>query len=139
MITKAQWAEIEKKLVWEFSSERFLLGSDEISANREWIKEGQNKLVVYFNGGIKGEWSYKPTSEFYNPLIEKFWRKISKPIWKPQEKAKILKTFGKKEAKVVFPNLDDKFVYYHPYWTTAKNLVRQFQKVQGLELAGNDI
>lgn len=131
MITKEQWTEIEKTLQGLLSRAEFKLGEDKITVERREIKEGRYELVVFFNGSIKGIWSHEPESENYQPLIEKFWRKSTRSLFKRSGKAKKL-------SKRLFEAINKKYVVYLPFWPKAKTMVNQFKKIEGLELVEKD-
>lgn len=134
MITKEQWAEIEKDLAGYFGCKKFQLGEDKISVIRENCGEGQRKLAVYFNDIIKGVWTHKTDDKGYNPLVEKFWRKHSRSMWNAKHRASMIKLYGKKRYHKEFSYLDTKYVFYSPIWPKAKALVTQFKKIKELEL-----
>lgn len=134
MITREQWVEIEKELAYYFGCKTFRLGKDEISVIRENCGEGQRKLVVYFNGIIKGAWTHKSDDKNYNPLIEKFWRKQSRAAHDAKFKAAMIKIYGKRNVHKECPELDRKIEWYTPIWPRAKAMVTKFKKIEGLEL-----
>ncbi|HAE37842.1 MAG TPA: hypothetical protein DCG57_04285 [Candidatus Riflebacteria bacterium] len=134
MITKEQWAEIEKDLAGYFGSKDFYLGKDKISVVREAYKEGDRRLVVYFNGILKWRWTHKPDEEHYNPLVEKFWRKTSRAVHDAKYKAAMTKIWGKRNVHKRCPELDRRIEWYLPVWPKAKALVGQLKKIKGLEL-----
>ncbi|WP_293266765.1 hypothetical protein [Neptunomonas sp.] len=133
MITKEQWDDIENDLTGMFASVKFQYGEHEIIASRERVGEGKYDLVVYVDGYIKGAW-YMPDKEGFLPVIKDVWRTRKKAIYSPQKKAKIIKDLGKRLTKEVYLELDKTIVYYSPDFTTAKSLVRQYKKLEGLTL-----
>ncbi|PRF42502.1 hypothetical protein C6Q04_29905 [Burkholderia multivorans] len=79
--------------------------------------------MVYVNGWFKGEYLKEaaPEHRFYRPV------KIS--AYKPSERAKIEKQFGKRKARQYFPNLDKISTYYMPSWNTPITMLRHFARV----------
>lgn len=134
MITKEQWNEIENKLQSIFALKKFRLGSDEITIAREFVKEGQSKLVVYLNGTIKFSWTHRVDDEHYNPLVAKFWHCSSRAIYGKKYKAAMIKIYGKKRVKQECPELEKRYVNYSPFWPRAKTLVNHLKKIPDLEL-----
>lgn len=132
-ITKAQWADIEAKLKGYFASVKFTLGEHTVDIQKQRVRENQDALIVFIDGIWKGSW-LEGKDPVYGPLVQQLWRKRESAVWKPQQKARIIKEFGKRGAKEHFPSLDAKTVMYTPDFTTAASLVRQFKKVKGLTL-----
>jgi hypothetical protein len=97
MITKEQWAEIEKTFLGWFAGTRFKLGKDEIQVAREAYKEGERRLMVYLNGQIKYKYCYGGEEDEYKALVEKFWHKETRAYYKPKEKKACEKIFGGKK------------------------------------------
>jgi hypothetical protein len=134
LITKEQWAEIEKDLAGYFGSKDFYLGKDKISVVREAWKEGERRLIVYFNGSLRPAWTHKQDNKNYNPLVEKFWCKKSRAKWRAKFRASMTKIYGKKRVLQECPDLGEKLIFYVPFFAKAKALVTQFKKITGLEL-----
>lgn len=139
MITKEQWSEIEKTLQGLLARAEFKLGEDKISVERRQVKEGKYELVVFFNGEIKGAWSHDPESENYQPLIEKFWKKVTRSLYSAQSINKATKGMSKKRKQEFLDRLDNKkFIHYKPCWPKAKTLVNHFKKIKDLEFIEKD-
>ncbi|WP_028294267.1 hypothetical protein [Oceanobacter kriegii] len=133
MISNDQWKDIQEKLARSFVSVQFRWGDDEISVQRVSVSENKTALAVYLNGTIQPGKGL-PDSDHYDPLVEKIWRKRSKAAYSPAKKAKIEKTFGKRGARQTFSNLDKTFEWFDPTFNTAASLVRQFKKLENLQL-----
>jgi len=133
MITKEQWAELEKEMAGYFVSVKFRYQDHTLTIQRVKESESKTALAVYIDGTIKGGW-FLPDSIDRPAIIPDVWRKRSKRLWSHQQKAKIIKDLGKRRAQNAFPDIDRVYVYYGPYFTTAKSLVRQFKKLEGIEL-----
>lgn len=134
MITKEQWAEIEKDLTGYFGCKKFQLGEDSICIAREQWKEGERRLIVYFNDTLRPAWTHRQDDKNYNPLVEKFWCKKSRAKWRAKFRASMTKIYGKRRVREECPDLDEKLTFYVPYFTKAKALVTQLKKIEGLEL-----
>ncbi len=133
MITKEEWDGIENTLTGWFASVKFRYQEREIIVSREGAGEGRRSLFVYVDGYIKGEWTL-PDRESFDPIVKDVWRERKKAYFSPARKTKIIKSVGKRAAKRLFPNFDDAMIYYTPDFTSAKSLVRQFKKLEGLEI-----
>ncbi|MCF2855950.1 hypothetical protein L1286_00575 [Pseudoalteromonas sp. SMS1] len=131
-ISKDLWETIRNHLAGTYPSVEFRLGEDKISITREPKSESQTILCVYINGLIKASWmqleSDKPA------CVEKVWKTRQFAIFKAKDIRRIEKTFGKREAKKIYPNLHGRGTYFSPYFTKSSVLVRQFQKIKELEL-----
>jgi hypothetical protein len=138
MISKEQWTGIENELAGFYPHMKFKYQGREISINRVKVKEGKYDLAVYVDGYIKGAWT-NPKWESFDPIVKDVWRERKKAVYPPKEKARLIKAFGKREAKRVFKNLDEVFISYEPTFTSAKSLVRQFKKLEGLEVIPPDV
>ncbi|SFC04707.1 hypothetical protein [Pseudoalteromonas denitrificans] len=131
-ITKAQWAAIETELKGFLPTVNFKLGDDEINISKVRASENKFELGVFINGDIKGDWYL---GEKVRPAcIEQVWKKKTKAIYSPKRIKEIEKAWGKRLAKKEFTNLHDKITYHLPYFSKASILVRQFKKIEGLEL-----
>lgn len=131
-ISKEQWDKVESELTGTFGSALFKLGDHEVSIQRVRKSESTTVLAVYIDGYIKGEWF---TKEAVQPsCLKQVWRKRAISIYKPAEKKRIIKDFGKRQAKKFFPNLDDKKEFFDCHFTTAKSLVHQFKRIKGIQL-----
>lgn len=129
-ISSEQWQKIEENLTTGMASVKFQMGSDAITVKRVLIKENRSALAVYINDQIV--WKHGMQDEGRPELICKVWRKRTFSAYSPVKKKKITEQFGKRKAKVYFPNLDKVSTYFDPMFNTAKSVVRQFKKLDGL-------
>ena len=129
-ITTEQWQKIEENLTTSIASVKFQMESDAITVKRVRIKENRLALAVYINDEIV--WKHGMESDEQPELIRKVWRKRTVAAYSPVKKQKIIKSFGKRRAKELFPSLDKVTTYYDPTFNTAKSVVRQFKKLDGL-------
>lgn len=133
-LTKEQWQEVEEKLSGFFGSVKFSLGEREITVERGLVEKDRLGFAVYIDGWIKGEWQTFDREKMKEPLVEKVWcpRVINR--YKPSEKAKIIKNFGKRRAKEYFPDLDKQIVYFTPHFGSFRSLKSVLSKLEDLEL-----
>lgn len=133
LITKEKWAELEQEMAsYFFVSVKFRYKGHELSIQRVKVSESKTALAVYIDGTIKGSW-FLPDND-RPAIIPEVWRKRSRRVFSHQKKAKIIKDFGKRHAQRLFPNMDRTIEFHDPYFTTAKSLVRQLKKLEGIEL-----
>lgn len=133
MITKEQWENIKKELsCGVYGSVKFKLDETELLVVRNFISENQLAITVFIDGKIKigAGWT---DSDIFNPITEKVWCKTSSSYYKPKEKAKIIKIWGKKEAYKRY-ELDKKMIRYLPFFSTYASFERQYKKLENLEL-----
>ncbi|SIS88192.1 hypothetical protein [Neptunomonas antarctica] len=133
MITKEQWDKIENDLTGMFASVKFQYGEHVLNVARVRTGEAKHELMVYVDGYIKGPW-HIPDHKDFLPVIKDVWRIRKKAQFSPQRKAKMIKSLGKRLAKSTFGYMDKVTIYYRPDFTTAKSLVRQYKKLEGLTL-----
>ena len=132
-ITKEQWDQIEKELKGMFGTVTLGLEGKELQIRRSQVAEGRWELIVYIDGSFKPAWGWS-SGEAYWPFVEKIWRKRSKAHYSPKRQKEIIKIWGKRRAKKDFPNLEEKIHWYEPIFKTAKSLVSQYRKIEGLEV-----
>lgn len=133
-ISKAQWEQIEERLKGFFVHFKFELNGHEISVTKERAKENQYCLVVYIDSTFKGIWVMGGKDPECDPIVQQVWRKRSRAMYSPSQKAKLTKIMGVRRAKKAFPNWDHVTLYWTPEFKTAASLVRQFKKIPGLTL-----
>ncbi len=129
-ISTELWQKIEENLTTSMASVKFQMESDAITVKRVRIKENRLALAVYINDQII--WKHGMQNDEQPELIRKVWRKRTVAAYSPVKKQKIIKSFGKRRAKELFPSLDKVTTYYDPTFNTAKSVVRQFKKLDGL-------
>nr|WP_067289816.1 hypothetical protein [Marinobacterium profundum] len=133
MITKEQWAEVEEELKGLFPTVKFSYQGHEVSISRRRVSETRVELQVYIDGYIRGVW-YMPDSEGFLPVVRQLWRTRTRTKYSAKFIKDTEKVFGKRAAKKHFPDLHDKREYFDPGFTSALSLVRQYRKLDGLEL-----
>lgn len=132
-INKEQWEKIEGDLKDYFASVDFQYKGIEIGVRRVSIGEGRTALAVFLDGEMRSGWGW-PNSDVFNPLVECFWSKRQKSYYSPTKVKKLEKIYGKRRVKKEISNLHEKFTWYHPYFSKASVLVRQFKRVKELTL-----
>lgn len=137
MIDKEQWADLESKLASYLVGVELQYKGHKLNIKRERDGESKTVLAVYIDGIIKGSW-FLPDAEDRPDIVSDVWRKRSKRVYSHQKKAKIIKQFGKRQAMRVFPDIDKAIEFYDPYFNTSKTLIRQFKKLDGLELISSE-
>lgn len=80
-------------------------------------------LAVYVDGVRNMGWVRGDCEE-----AKRFCRPIVRPFYSAQQKAKLVRTFGKRRAVEVFPKLNDSHTSYLPFWPSAKAMLRHFGK-----------
>ncbi|HHR6442786.1 TPA: hypothetical protein ACS777_003562 [Providencia alcalifaciens] len=132
-ISKEQWVKIEGDLKDYFASVDFQYKGIEIGVRRVSIGEGKTALAVFLDGEIRIGWGWT-NSDVFNPLVECFWSKRQKSYYSPTKVKKLEKIYGKRRVKKEISNLHEKLTWYHPYFSKASVLVRQFRRVKELTL-----
>ncbi|WP_233007180.1 hypothetical protein [Rheinheimera faecalis] len=136
LITKEQWAAIEKEMSGGWVSIKFSYKGHEISVSRERKNESTTVLTVYIDGVIKGGWAClidkKPDD--MPEFLPQVWSTKTISLYSPKKIAELEKSVGKRMAKKYVPNLHAKTQMYLPYFSKASVLCRQFKKLEGLEL-----
>lgn len=132
MITKEQWEKIRRELSGVYGSIKFKLDETELLVKKGFISENKLAIMVYINEIIQigAGWT---DSKVFNPITKKVWCTKTKSIYKPKEKAKLIKIWGKREAYKRH-DLDKKIVSYVPYFNTFATFERQYKKLENLEL-----
>ena len=133
MINAEQWKNIEFDLAGSFSHIKFNYKDAEISVSRVRLSESKTALAVYIDGEIGGGWGYE-FGDGFHPLVSDIWRKRTKASYPPSKRKKLEKDFGKRRVKKLIPDIDKVHIYYDCCFNTAKSLVSQFKKLEGLTL-----
>lgn len=133
MISKEQWQEVEEELKGLFPTVKFRYQEHEVRVTRERKSESQTVLAVYVDGYIRGAWML-PSREGFDPIARQLWRTRTKGVYSPKMIKEIEKIWGKRQAKKRHPDLHGKREYFDPYFVTAASIVRQYRKLDGLEL-----
>lgn len=143
-INKEQWQAIAAELKSGWVSMLFRLHGHEVYVTRERESESTTVLAVYIDGSIKGAWmkvveEIDPADEFMNKVVKQvFFHKLHKRYGKKQldEYAKCKRQCGAKFANELYGKDPEKqgITYLFPAFGSSTALVRQFKKIEGLEL-----
>lgn len=132
MITKEQWEKIKRELSGVYGNVKFKLDETELFVKKGFIAENKLAIMVYMDGIIQigAGWT---DSKVFNPITKKVWCTKTRSYFKPKEKAKLIKIWGKREAYKRH-DLDKKIVSYVPFFGTYSTFERQYKKLENLEL-----
>jgi len=138
-ITKEQWEKIESELTGYMGRVKFKLQGFEVLLSLEMSKQ-KIVPVVYIDGQIKGSWC---SNENEKPeILEQVWCAKHRAYYSAKRIKNIEKAWGKRAAKKTFPQLHERATFYIPYFSKGSVVVRQYKKIEGLELVqigcGND-
>lgn len=139
-ISNEQWAEIEENLKGLFPLVVFLYKGHRISVQKGRLKENVYRLIVYIDGVIRAKDSLDLDGTGFNPLVVLFWRRRERYLYSKKHRDALVrynKAIGEKRSKGDVLDPERKTVSYQPDFPTAKSIVRQFKKVEGLLLEGN--
>lgn len=143
-ISKEQWKAIEAELKGSWVQLTFNLHEHKINITRARKSESTTVLAVYIDDVIKSEWfkelsEIDPADEFMNQVVKQvFFHKFKAMYSKKQLEtmAKHKRSLGAKRMKEMFGEAPEKagWTYLIPYFGSSAALVRQFKKIEGLEL-----
>ncbi|MGL6458828.1 hypothetical protein ACSZNG_07195 [Aeromonas hydrophila] len=143
-ISKEQWKAIEAELKGGWVQVKFKLHGHEIYITRERKSESTTVLAVYIDGAIKGTWmksleDIDPADEFMNKVVKQvFCHKFHKRYGKKdlENYASAKRQCGAKFANGLYGKDPEKQgrTYLFPAFGSSTALVRQFKKIEGLEL-----
>ena len=132
-ITKDQWQAIEKELYGSFGTVTLRLDDRELSIHKELAGENQLAIVVYINGKFSLGWGWQDSAT-YDPFVQKVWCHKKIAAYKPKQRQRILKSFGKRRAKQLFPNLEKTTSYWQPWFTSFRTFKGMLNKNKALEV-----
>lgn len=143
-ISKEQWQAIAAELKGGWVQVTFKLHGHEILITRERKSESSTVLAVYIDGVMKGIWMQElskidPSDEFMNKVVKQVHFHRFKACYskkKLEEIAKWKRKYGAKETKEIWGDQPEKsgWTYLVPFFGSSTSLVRQFKKIDGLEL-----
>ena len=112
-ITPQDWKEIEEKLRSLFNQVKLMCDGYEITLRLERVSQFENRIRVYVNGFIKGEWFTNdcPERRFLCPRTKQFHSKKELAKWKRIDKD-MYKKFAAKNT----------YTYYQDGWTSFRAL-----------------
>ncbi len=140
--TRTDWDGVLGQLQSPFASVSFKYKGYKISVVREYQSESSSKLAVYIDDQIKGAWislNFGETGDVNKlkerpAVIDDVWMLKTKARYDKKSIASAEKIWGKREAKKRFPDLHSKCQFRWPYFNKASSVVRQFKKLEGIEL-----
>ncbi len=140
--TRADWDGVLGQLQSPFARVSFKYKDHKISVVREYQNESSSKLTVYIDDQIKGAWidlnlgKIADTNELKDKpsVIDDVWMLKTQARYDKKFIASVEKIWGKREAKKRYPDLHGKRQYRWPYFNKASSVVRQFKKLEGIEL-----
>lgn len=135
MITKEQWGEIEKGLSGSFGAVKFKLGEKEITLEKRFIKENVLAICVFIDSTMNPAMGW--SGKHFDPIVETLWTKRSRSVYSPTEQKRIIKAWGKREAKK-YHDIDKKVEWYEPFFKTFASMQRKYKKLDGLEFVQTD-
>ncbi|ALR94736.1 hypothetical protein [Vibrio alginolyticus] len=141
-LTASDWADVQSQLEGFLAHVSFKYKGHKISVIREYQSESSSKLAVYIDGQIKGAWidlNFGVIAGTNEPkdkpaVIDDVWMLKTKARYNNKFIANVEKIWGKREAKKCYPDLHSKRQYRWPYFNKASSVVRQFKKLEGIEL-----
>ncbi|CAH0445479.1 hypothetical protein LMG10661_01697 [Ralstonia syzygii subsp. syzygii] len=122
-LTREQIIAIEYELASPYGMVKLKCDGYTVDIRVEREKPLKYVLVVYVNGEWKDNWVKGECEE-----AKRFCRPITRPFHSAQEKAKLVRTFGKRRAAEYFPKLNASMTTYMPVWPSAKSMLRHFGK-----------
>lgn len=144
MITNEQWTQIASHLKGMWVCVEFSLNGHSILIKRERKTESTTCLAVYIDGYIRGVWMNRPEDisqddAFMAGVVSRVWMHKFTPRWSKKELQEIEKSkrkFGAKFIKEVYGAEPEKagITMLTPYFGSSAALVRQFKKIEGLQL-----
>jgi hypothetical protein len=143
-ISKEQWQAIAAELKSQWVTMNFRLHGHEITIRRCRKSESTTVLGVYVDGVIEGKWftqvsNIDPADDFMNKVAKQVFFHKFKAMYSKKEletMAKHKRRLGAKRMKEMFGEEPEKkgWTYLVPYFGSSTALVRQFKKIEGLEL-----
>lgn len=134
-ITKEQWEGIQNTLSGLYTRVEFTLPSGEkIAVYKTMVSENKMALIVWIDDTRSEEWGW-PMHKDFRPITKTVWRRktykpgasIIRRASKTREGQRWLK---RKENAHIFEVVE----YWVCHFNTSASLVRQFKKIDGLEL-----
>lgn len=134
-ITKEQWQGIQNTLSDLYSRVEFKLPSGEkIAVYKSIVSENKLALIVWIDGVRSDAWGWSSHKDF-RPITKLVWRrKTYKPgasIIRRASKTRDGQRWLKRKENA---HIHEVVEYWVCHFSTATSLVRQFKKIDGLEL-----
>ncbi|WP_423197427.1 hypothetical protein DFLDMN_001043 [Cupriavidus sp. H19C3] len=122
-LSKEQITAIDYELASPFG--RVVLACDGYTITVSVEAKGPRKyvLMVYVNGWFKGEWMKGACEE-----ATRFLRPVPYELYKPAQKAEILRDLGKREGTKFLAKYNRTGVIYEPNWQSVRSMLKHFCK-----------
>ncbi len=141
-LTASDWSDVQSQLEGFLANVSFKYKGHKISVVREYQSESSSKLAVYIDDRIKGAWiniNFGEVGEVNESkerpaVIDDVWMLKTQARYNKKDITNTEKIWGKREAKKRYPDLHSKLQYRWPYFNKASSVVRQFKKLEGIEL-----
>ncbi|WP_104565828.1 hypothetical protein [Ralstonia mannitolilytica] len=122
-LTREQIIAIEYELANPYGMVQLKCDGYTVDLRVEREKPLKYVLAVYVDGVRNMGWVKGDSEE-----AKRFCRPIVRPFYSAQQKAKLVRTFGKRRAAEHFPKLNDAMTTYLPFWPSVKPMLRHFGK-----------
>ncbi|MCL1618357.1 hypothetical protein [Ralstonia pseudosolanacearum] len=122
-LTREEIIKIEYELASPYGMVKLKCDGYTVDIRVEREKPLKYILGVYINGVRNMSWVKGDCEE-----AKRFCRPIVRPFYSAQEKAKLIRSFGKRRAAEYFPKLNESHTSYMPFWPSAKTMLRHFSK-----------
>ncbi|WP_108945605.1 hypothetical protein [Shewanella halifaxensis] len=132
-ITKAQLEAIQLEMQGHFLSLSFKWNDHQLTIQKVRVAENKLALALYVDGFTKGSW-FGMVDDDTPDFVPVLYRKRSRAKYDGKFVKSVIKNWGKRRALKEWPDLNDKVIYYWPYWDTASSMVRHLKTLKGLEL-----
>ncbi|EHK2923185.1 hypothetical protein J7Y46_003014 [Vibrio parahaemolyticus] len=128
-LTASDWQDVQGQLESIIASVSFKYKGHKITVAREYQSESSSKLAVYIDDQIKGAWvsfNFGEIGEVDKPkerpaVIDDVWMLKTQARYNKKFIASVEKVWGKRQFR-------------WPYFNKASSVVRQFKKLEGIEL-----
>lgn len=125
-MNREDWKKVEDKLCFPGANACLKVDGRDVSLQ---VKTDKMKMViqVYVDGWTRGEWmdAKKPCPE------QAYLARHERYVWPKKDRdevAKYAKRFGKREAKKYFGDMEKKYVYFSPLFSSVRAVRIQFEK-----------
>jgi hypothetical protein len=122
-LSKEDVQKIDTELAFPFGCVVLRCDDDTVTIQVQRTKPRRYDLMIYVNGWFKGTYLKPDTKE------NRFYRPVKAKCYKPAERAKIIRAFGKRQGARLFPKLDETFTYWMPSWLAPGPMLRHFARV----------
>lgn len=127
-----QWVAIKKEMYAPGGSVRFSHDGHRLTLYKRQKSETQLDIVLFIDDINNVGWGISHYDD-YNEKFIKYMCPKTHCVYSPAEKARIIKAIGKREAKKHY-DLDKKFQYWLPMFTSFKAFKSVFSKLDNLTL-----